>query len=77
MAKKPSLTTIQISTELAKELKHAKLFGSESYEDVIWDLLEDRMELSAETLKNIREAEADIRAGRVKSLEQVKKELGL
>ncbi len=70
-------TTIQISEELQKTLKERKLFEKESYEEVIWDLLEDTMELSEETKKNIAKAEEDYKQGRVKSLNQIKKELGL
>jgi len=69
-------TTIQISEELQKELSKRKLRG-ETYEDVLWDLLEDTMELSDETLKEIEEARNDYRKGRTYSLEEVKKELGL
>ena len=48
---------------------------SESYEDVIWDMLEDVTELSEETKRMIRKAEADIKAGRIHSLSKVKREL--
>ena len=51
-----------------------KVFEKESYEEVIWDLVEDRMELSGETKKKIARAEDDIKAGRVMSLEEVKKQ---
>ncbi len=71
------VTTIQVSEELAKELKKRKMHAKESYEDVIWDLLEDTMELSEETLKNIEEAKKDIAKGRVYTHEQIKKEMGL
>lgn len=70
-------TTIQVSPKLVDELKNRKMYDKESYEDVIWDLLEDSQELSEETLRNIKKSEEDIKAGRVKSHEQVKKELGL
>lgn len=69
-------TTIQISKELAKKLQDSRISDSESYEDVIWDLLEDHMELSEETKKAIKEAEEDYKKGRVYSLEDVKKEFG-
>lgn len=68
-------TTIQISEELLKRLQIMKLNSKESYEDTIWDILEDRMELSEETKKNIAESEADIKAGRVHRWEDVVKEL--
>jgi len=67
-------TTIQISGELLNQLKSMKVFEKESYEEVIWDLVEDRMELSGETKKKIARAEDDIKAGRVMSLEEVKKQ---
>ena len=70
-------TTIQISTELKEALTKMKISKNESYEEIIWDLIDDRKELSDETLKNIAEAEEDIKAGRVYSLEEVKKDLGL
>lgn len=71
------VTTIQISNELLEELKSRKIYDKESYEDLIWDLLEDTMELSEETKRNIKKSEEDIKAGRTVSLAQVKKELGL
>ena len=68
-------TTIQISEELQTTLKKIKLSEKESYEDVIWNLLEDTMELSEQTKRDIAEAEADIKAGRVHKWEDIKKEL--
>tara|TARA_Y100000310_G_scaffold272474_1_gene287431 strand:+ start:580 stop:801 length:222 start_codon:yes stop_codon:yes gene_type:complete len=70
-------TTIQISQKLQKELNNKKLFDRETYEEVIWDLIEDTMELSEETKRRIERAEKDFKEGKVKSHEQVKKELGL
>jgi len=54
-----------------------KIADSESYEEVIWDLLEDHMELSAQTLQSIEEAKKQIATGKTFSHEQVKKRLGL
>lgn len=71
------VTTIQISESLQTELKDRKIYPRESYEEVIWDLIEDTMELSEETLKDIKESEADIKAGRVFTLDEVKKRLKL
>ena len=70
-------TTIQVSGDLLEELKNRKIYAKESYEEVIWDLLEDSMELSEETKRNIKQAEADIKAGRVHTHEEVKRKLGL
>ena len=71
------VTTIQISEKLQQELSNKKLYEKETYEEVIWDALEDSMELSDETKKRIKLAEEDIKAGRIYSFEDVKKELGL
>lgn len=51
-----------------------KKFGSkESYEDIIWDLLEDTMELSEETKKAIEQSEKEFKDGKYHTLEDVKK----
>lgn len=71
-------TTIQISKNLLEKLRLMKIHNKESYEDIIWDLIEDRMELSEETKKNIKEYEKDIKEGRTDkftNLEKVKEEL--
>lgn len=70
-------TTIQISEDLQKELIKRKLYEQETYEDVIWSALEDSMELSEETKRDIAEAMEDVKAGRVRASEEVYRELGL
>ena len=70
-------TTIQVSNELRGELTKRKLFDKESYEDVIWGLIEDTMELNEETKKHIKQAEEDIRNGRVYTHDEIKKKFGL
>jgi predicted transcriptional regulator len=68
-------TTIQISKDLLGDLKSRKMYDKESYEDIIRDLLEDTMELSEQTLANIKKSESDIKAGRVKTLAEVEARL--
>jgi len=70
-------TTIQISNDLLEKLKKMKIHKKESYEDLIWDLLEDRMELSKETKKNIAQSEKDIKEGKTHKWGDIKKELKL
>ncbi len=70
-------TTIQVSSELVQELKARKLYEKESYEEIIWDLIEDTKELSEETKKNIAIAEQQVKEGKVISHEELKKRLGL
>ena len=71
------VTTIQVSAELLNNLKEQKLYDKESYEEVIWDLLEDRMELSEQTKRNIKQSEKEFKEGKFISHEQLKKELDL
>jgi len=70
-------TTIQVSENLLQELKEKKIYEKESYEEVIWDLVEDSMEISKQTKLELEQARAEIRAGRSHSLSKVKKEFGL
>jgi len=70
-------TTIQISKALQKELLKRKFFNKETYEEVIWDMIEDTKELNDQTKKELAQARAEIKAGKVHTLAKVKKELGL
>ena len=57
----------------AKVYFQKKKYNREIYED----LLEDSMELSEETKEHIRQAEDDLKHGRIVSFEDVKKKLGI
>ncbi|MBU2100336.1 hypothetical protein KKB11_03825 [Candidatus Micrarchaeota archaeon] len=70
-------TTIQISKNLQSALKKKKMHENESYEELLWNLLEDSMELNEETVKDIEKARADIKKGKFYTLEHVEKEAGL
>ena len=69
------VTSIQISKKLQKELIKRKLSDKETYEEVIWDLVEDSQELSEQTKIEITQARAEIKAGKFHTLAEVKKEL--
>lgn len=76
----PAITTIRISTDLRDRLASLKVHPNEPFEDVIERLIEvaiDDEPLSDETIRAIEESLADIKAGRVQSLEEVADELGL
>lgn len=70
-------TTIQISNTLQDALVHRKLSDRESYENVIWDLIEDSKEINDQTKKDIEESRKEYNAGKVHSLAHVKNQLGL
>ena len=55
------ITTIQISDKLKKELARKKLSNRETYESIIWDLLEDTIELNEITKEEIKESRKDIK----------------
>lgn len=68
-------TTIQISRNLLENLSKMKMHEKESYENVIWDLIEDKMEFSKETKANIEKSEREIKEGKTVSFEAIKKKL--
>lgn len=68
-------TTIQVSKSLLEKLARMKVHEKESYENIIWDLIEDRMEFSQETKRNIEKSRIEIEKGKTISLEDIKKRL--
>ena len=70
-------TTIQISQNLQAELSNRKLFQKETYDEVIWDLIEDTRELSEQTKKELEIARVEIKAGKSKTISQIKSDLEL
>ncbi len=71
------VTTIQVSEELKERLAQRKASAKDSYETIIWDLLEDTMELNEQTKKEIRLAREEFQEGKFVTHAQLKKELGL
>src|SRR2546430_12956845 len=69
-------TTIQLSHEMKKTLEGMKLHPRETYEDVLERLLEDLQELNEQTKKEIEQAVRDIKAGKYRTHQQLKDELG-
>ncbi len=78
-----SYTTIQIDSSTRANLTKFKEYARETYDEVINKLMKiaqmasrDEGELSDETLKQIKEAEEDYKAGRTFSTKEVLKRLG-
>lgn len=69
-------TTIQITESLQDALFKRKFFERETYEEVIWDLMEDVKEINEETKRELEIARKEAKQGKVHSLAAVKKELG-
>ena len=70
-------TTIQISNELLERLRSMKFNNKESYENIIWDLVEDRLEFSETAKKNIEKSQKEIKEGKTISLENLKRKVGV
>jgi len=66
-------TTIQVSETLQKELNKMKLYVRETYEEVIWNIIEDTKELSDETMKDIEAARKEIAEGKFVTLSELKR----
>ncbi|HKZ22865.1 MAG TPA: hypothetical protein VJ224_00460 [Thermoplasmata archaeon] len=69
-------TTIQLSQEMKKTLERMKLHPRETYEEVLDRLLEDLRELNDQTKKEIEQAIREIKAGKYRTHQQLKDELG-
>ena len=65
------VTTIQVSQELMSTLKKRKQYDKESYEEIIWNLIEDTMELNKETKQQIEHARTEIASGKFFTHQQV------
>ncbi|MFQ5803387.1 MAG: hypothetical protein ACE5JQ_10885, partial [Candidatus Methylomirabilales bacterium] len=69
-------TTIQLSQEMKKTLEGMKLHPRETYEEVLERLLEDLRELNEQTKEEIERAVREIQAGKYRSHDQLKSEMG-
>lgn len=70
-------TTIQISDSVKAILDKMKVYKKETYNEVIEFILEDSMELSEQTKKELEEAERRMDNEKSISHEEAKKRLGL
>ena len=71
------MTTIQISSNLQQELNKMKLFNRETYEEVIWNVIEDTKELSEQTKRDIALSRKEISEGKFITLSNLKKKYNL
>lgn len=72
-------TTIQIGVDTLNRLRALKNFERQSYDDVLNVLIDDCEDdvLSDEEIEEIKIALENVRQGKVKSIEQVAKEMGV
>ena len=70
-------TTIQVSNKIKETLDRMKLFDRETYNDIIERMIEDDLELSEKTKKELEEARKRIKQGKFVTEDEAKKRLGL
>lgn len=70
-------TTIQISDKLQEELNKKKLSDRETYEEVIWDLMEDSIEISDQTKIELEQAREEIKNGKFVTISEAKRRFNL
>jgi hypothetical protein len=70
-------TTIQVEEEIRDILNNLKIHSRETYNDVLERVLEEFQELNYQTRKEIRNAISEFESGSYKSLDDLRKELGL
>ncbi len=66
-------TTIQISDHVKENLSKMKMFSRETYNEIIERMMEDNLELSEKTKKEIEEAKKRIMAGEYVTQEDIEK----
>jgi predicted transcriptional regulator len=74
-----AITTVQLRSETKKKLDDLKIHPRETYDELIGRLADaayDNEELSDEEIAGIKVSEEDIKAGRVRSLRDIMKDLG-
>lgn len=73
------MTTVQVRQETKEKLNDLKLHPRETYDELIDRLADaayDDESLSDEEMEDIRASENDIKAGRIRSLHDILKDLG-
>lgn len=74
-----AMTSVQLRPETKEKLNGLRLHPRETYDELIDRLADaayDNEALSDEELADIRESEKDIKAGRVRSLREIMRDLG-
>jgi len=73
------MTTVQVRSETKEKLNGLKLHPRETYDELIDRLADaayDDEPLSAEELDDIKASENDIKAGRVRNIRDIMKDIG-
>lgn len=68
---------IQVSDRLKEALKKRRNDSRMSYEDIIWEMLEDSSDLSDEVKQEIEISRSEAKKGETKNWDEIKKDLSL
>lgn len=71
------MISIKISKTLKKELDKMKQDKSDTYDEIIKDLIEDRYTLNKETIKEIKQSQKQIKEGKIITFEELKRKYNL
>ena len=69
--------SIRVSADLKKELDKHKLYKRDTYEGVIWDLVERHKTVNEKTIKEIEQSRKEFREGKRISHDELKRKLNL
>lgn len=70
-------TSIRVSKQILNLLKSMKTYPKESYDEIIWDLIEPHLELNDKTKKNIEESLKEYKKGEYYTLNEIKEKYNL
>ena len=68
-------TSIQVSRRLQQQLQKRKLTGKETYEEIIWGLLEDTAEMHTAVKKAMIRARRDVKQQNLRAFFSLQREL--
>jgi hypothetical protein len=69
-------TSIRVSKQILELLKSMKTYPKESYDEIIWDLIEPHLELNEETKKNIEISIKEYKKGDYLTFEELEEKYG-
>jgi predicted CopG family antitoxin len=70
-------TSIRVSKQILELLKSMKTYPKESYDEVIWELIEPHLELNDKTKQDIGESIIEYEKGDYFTLEELEEKYGL
>jgi hypothetical protein len=66
-------TSIRVSKQILHLLKSMRTYPKESYDEIIWDLIEPHLEFNEKTKKSIEESRDQIKKGKYYTFDEIKK----